>query len=304
MNPRQLSHLIALAEEGRFARAAERVHLSHAAFSRSIQALERQLGVRLFDRGPKGARATAAGEAVLLRARQVDFVNRCFQHDVALLRAGEIGELSLGVGPIPAAVVVPDLLIGLRRASPDVVIRVRNGNTASLLDLLHAEAVDFFMADPRLMQADPRLQTQPLARIHGGLYCRSGHALKRKAAASRASIQQYGIGMVSASPALRTEVATSLGYGIAEPLPVTIECDDLNALVQLATESDLLAMIPHHLAQQAGRSLHRITIQGAKRSIFADVHAVWLRGRSLSPAAVRAIEMAKTIAQKCSGAPG
>ena len=51
MDIRRLTHFIALAEEGRFAVAAERVHLSQAAFSRSIQALEQRMGLKLFDRG-------------------------------------------------------------------------------------------------------------------------------------------------------------------------------------------------------------------------------------------------------------
>jgi DNA-binding transcriptional LysR family regulator len=50
INSRRLTHLIALAEEGSFARAAERVHLSQPALSRSIQALEEELGMKLFER--------------------------------------------------------------------------------------------------------------------------------------------------------------------------------------------------------------------------------------------------------------
>ena len=61
MDIRRLNHLIALAEEGRFAVAAERMHLSQAAFSRSIQALEESVGFKLFDRGAKGAALTPAG---------------------------------------------------------------------------------------------------------------------------------------------------------------------------------------------------------------------------------------------------
>lgn len=291
MNPRQLQHLIALAEEGRFARAADRVHLSHAAFSRSIQALERQLGMRLFDRDPKGSHLTAAGEAVLVRARQLMFENHCFQRDLALLRDGELGELNFGAGPIPAATQVPPLLAGLRKVAPGAVVRVRSGNMTSLLDLLHAEAIDFFLAEPRLMQADSRLQTQALGRIHGGLYCRSGHPLARKADTSPSAIQPYGIGMVSATPALYAYVAGALGFAPAQPLPVVLECDDLHTLLDLVRDSDLLAVLPHQLASSAGRSLRCITVKGTTPSLFADIHAIWLRGRTLSPLATRAIEL-------------
>jgi DNA-binding transcriptional LysR family regulator len=118
MDLRQLHHLIALAEEGRFARAAERVHLSHAAFSRSIKALETRLGVALFDRTPSGTHLTVAGETVLARARRLVFEDHCFERDVSLLRGGALGELSFGAGPIPAATLVPSLLVELRTPTP------------------------------------------------------------------------------------------------------------------------------------------------------------------------------------------
>lgn len=303
MDLRQLHHLIALAEEGRFARAAERVHLSHAAFSRSIKALEARLGVQLFDRTPAGAHLTVAGQTVLMRARQLVFEDHCFERDVSLLRGGALGELNFGAGPIPAATLAPPLLAELRKEGPGVVVRMRSGNLASLLELLRAEEIDFFIADPRLMDADSRLQTLPLVRMHGGVYCRSRHPLARKSPVKREALKQYGIGMVSTTPALRAQIASVLGFGPAEPLPVTLECDDLNTLMRLALEGDLLALLPHQLALGAGRSLRCITMAGATAPLTAEIHAIWLRGRSLSPLAVRTIDLAAALAPKFSGAP-
>lgn len=292
MDLRQLKHFIALAEEGRFARAAERVHLSHAAFSRSIKALEDRLAVRLFDRTTTGARLTTAGQAVLVRARQLVFEDHCFERDVSLLRGGALGELNFGAGPIPAATLVPPLLAALRKDSPGAVLRMRSGNLASLLELLHAEAIDFFIADPRLMEADARLQTLPLVRMQGGLYCRRGHPLVHKSPVQREALERYGIGTVSTTSAVRAQIASALGFGPAEPLPVSLECDDLNTLMRLALEGDLPALLPHQLAAGAGRSLRCIAVAGATVPLIAEIHAIWLRGRSLSPLALRAMDLA------------
>lgn len=84
MDLRRLSHFIALVEEGRFAPAAERVHLSQAAFSRSIQALEERVGMQLVDRGPHGITLTQAGDVVLRRARELVFDSSCMMRDLAL----------------------------------------------------------------------------------------------------------------------------------------------------------------------------------------------------------------------------
>lgn len=68
-NLHQLEHLLALDEERHFAKAAHRVHLSQPAFSRSIQSLEKQTGLLLFERKGGEIRPTPAGQFLIQRAR-------------------------------------------------------------------------------------------------------------------------------------------------------------------------------------------------------------------------------------------
>ena len=70
MDLKRWSHIVAVAERRSFARAAELVHLSQPALSRSIQAAEAELGLRLFDRGPAGVVATPAVAMAVGRARR------------------------------------------------------------------------------------------------------------------------------------------------------------------------------------------------------------------------------------------
>src|SRR5690349_3949850 len=69
MELRQLEYLVAVAEEGNFTRAAERIPVAQPAVSAQIQRLERELGQQLLDRSRRAVRLTAAGEAVLPHAR-------------------------------------------------------------------------------------------------------------------------------------------------------------------------------------------------------------------------------------------
>ena len=296
MQLKHLKHLVALADEGRFVAAAERVHLSQAAFSRSIQALEQQLGLRLFDRGPQGAVLTPAGRTVADRARQLLFDSRCLERDVALLREGTLGELSFGAGPIPAAILVPPLLTQLQRESPALVTQVRNGNFISLRELLHAEAIDFFLADPRLAEPDERVELSRIARVHGTLYARTRHPLLRKASVTPEDLRQHGIAMVTTPPTLRTQIARALGFASSAEMPLRVECDDLSTLWRLAEGSDVLVALPHALVASSARSLRPLKLARSAEPLFADVHAVWLRGRTLAPAARRAITLARELA--------
>ncbi|MBI5256263.1 MAG: LysR family transcriptional regulator [Burkholderiales bacterium] len=303
MNPRQLTHLIALADTGRFVAAAEQVHLSQAAFSRSIKALEAQIGLRLFDRSPKGARLTPAGRVVVERARQLAFDQRCFQRDLALLRSGALGSLSFGAGPVPAAALVPALLVALQARQPAVQTRVRSGHAETLLALLHGEEIDFLIADPRMLPSDPRLQTRLLGPVHGGLYCRSAHPLARRRSLPLQVVLEHGIATVSASEPLRAMLRQGLHLGPTQALPVRLECDDMATLVRLARDSDALVLLPHGVAAEA-KGLRQLTLQGRPAAMHVLMHAIWLRGRSLSPAAEVALALAATLAAALPGQAG
>ena len=108
--PQALDPFVAVADRRSFIRAAEQVHLSQPALTRSIQAAEAELGLLLFDRGTQEVVPTPAGEFIVARARQLVFDNRCLERDIALYRSLELGDTAFGVGPFPAATFLAPLL--------------------------------------------------------------------------------------------------------------------------------------------------------------------------------------------------
>jgi DNA-binding transcriptional LysR family regulator len=294
MNFKQLNHLIALADEGRFVAAAEKVHLSQAALSRSVQALEQEVGLRLFDRSPQGAKLTPAGQAFVERARRLLFDASCMTRDLDLIRQGDLGQLNFGAGPIPSALVVPPLLAALHQGRPGLVTCVRSGNHLSLLELLHAEAIDFFLADPRLMVPDERLEMMPLARLAGGLFCRRQHPLAAQRRIGHQALMRYGLAGASMTAPLRSLLAGAFGFGAGQALPIRLECDDLATLCRIALDSDMLVLLPDAMAATAGMALVKLPA-GSGAPLFVDLHAIWLRGRTLAPSAQLAMSLAQTI---------
>ncbi|WP_405015015.1 LysR family transcriptional regulator [Kitasatospora sp. NBC_01539] len=98
MEIRQLEYVVAIVDEGGFGRAAARLHVVQSAVSRQVARLERELGVRLFDRSTRLVRLTAAGRRLLPEARAVlaavDRVGRV----AAEVAAGADGVLRLSTG--------------------------------------------------------------------------------------------------------------------------------------------------------------------------------------------------------------
>lgn len=174
---RQFRHFVALAEHGHYARAAEAVNLSQPALSRSIQALEGQLGCTLVERGSRGVALTAHGRLVLEHARRLLAGHRALHNAVSQLGNLDSGELRLGGGPFPAARLLPEALAGFSSAHPRVRVALLIEDWQTLRQRLLDDAVELFVADIRELQGDPQLRIHPLREHPGVLFCRPGHPL-------------------------------------------------------------------------------------------------------------------------------
>jgi DNA-binding transcriptional LysR family regulator len=97
-------------------------------------------------------------------------------------------------------------------------------------------------------------------------------------------LREYGLGCISISPTLLAQVARGLGFESIEQFPLKLECDDIRLLAQMIAESDVIGVLPLGTPAGPGEALR--ALGGTMgRALFADVHALWLTGRSLSPAA-------------------
>jgi DNA-binding transcriptional LysR family regulator len=135
----QLKTFVAVAAEGSLSRAAEKVFASLPAVSAQIKALEDELGVRLFDRLPKGMRLTEAGGRMLGQAKATLASANQITHVAAEIRGELLGRAKLGVltdslplriGQIMLTLALrhPKITVGLHRdVSARVIRRVRDG---------------------------------------------------------------------------------------------------------------------------------------------------------------------------------
>jgi DNA-binding transcriptional LysR family regulator len=300
---RRISHLVALAEERHFARAAQRVHLSQPAFSRSIQTLERELGQRLFDRDAGDVRPTSAGTFLIERARQLLFDARCLQRDAALYLQGDVGDASFGAGPFPAATLLPTVLPELRRRHPQLRLRVEVSAWAHLLEHLHAERIEFFVAEVRSLPAVAALDVRLIGRQEGGFFVRKGHPLAGLPC-TLPQVWSYGVGATQLPAVLKAAVSSALGLPPGQAPPLALECDDLHQLrtVALATDTVIGATTASMQDDVHSGGLTRLRLDRVP-PLYAEMGVVSLRNRSPSPAASLAIRLISEAAARITSEP-
>ena len=285
MDLKRLSHIVALARLRSFARAAEHVHLSQPALTRSIQAAETELGLRLFDRGSE-VTPTPAGAFVLERARQLVFEAGCFTRDVELYRRSELGDTAFGAGAFPAGTFLAPLLGELRREFPGVNLRVEVSNCAQLLTRLREEDIEFIVADTEELPHGKGLLIEPLRREPAAFYVRKGHPLEGRRNVGLREAWGYGVASGRLPESAVALFARLLDLPANASPRLALECDDIDVLKRMALASDAVLAMPSMAVQQETRNgtLRRLMVKELP-PMSSATGIVTVRGRTASPMA-------------------
>jgi DNA-binding transcriptional LysR family regulator len=139
MEIRPLRYFVAVAETGHMTRAAEQLGIQQPPLSQAIKALERELGVLLFRRHPRGVALTDAGRLFQAEALRMLQDMAAMKQRMACVATGQVGTLAVGFTSSAAAHrFVPEALRAFRRAYPDVQLQLREDNAAELTEALDA----------------------------------------------------------------------------------------------------------------------------------------------------------------------
>ena len=152
---RHLSCFVVVAQQPTLARAAERLHLSQPAVSKTLSELEDLAGRRLVERGRAGTQLTPAGEQFLMYA--VDVTRAMESAATALSGTGQPTVPAVHVGALPTATggLLAEAIAQLRQRRPHARVAVRTDHNPELLAALKSGEVDFAlarMAEPAMMQ--------------------------------------------------------------------------------------------------------------------------------------------------------
>ncbi len=138
----QLQTFADVIELGSFSAAADRLNISQPAVSLQIRQLEKHLGVRLIDRVGRRARPTAAGEELLIYARQMEALARSAVDNVARFASGTVGRVRLGTTGTACIHLLPSIMQELRQRFPSLDLMVQTGSTPKIIRAIEDNTID------------------------------------------------------------------------------------------------------------------------------------------------------------------
>ncbi|WP_432509196.1 LysR family transcriptional regulator [Kineococcus auxinigenes] len=271
MTPLQLRCALAVADALHFTRAAHEVGTTQSALSAHVARLEDELGTTLFERTSRSVRLTAAGEALLPRARAVLAELDRLRTDVAAVTGAVEGPLRIGTIPTLADVDLAGLLALLRERHPGVratVVEQTSGRTlAAVADgTLDVGFTGTALSEPLTGVQVQVIATEPLAAVVAeGDPWAARHRLRLRDLAGRA-----GVDFPAGTSGRRQSDEAFAAAGLARE--VAVESSSAAFLLDLVRAGVGVALLPAATARAAG-GVRAVPVVDAPVRRVCAVHA-------------------------------
>jgi LysR family cyn operon transcriptional activator len=294
MELRQLRYLLAIAEEGNFTRAAEKVFVSQSALSQQIQLLEQEIGAPVLSRGKRGVHLTAAGEVLKHHAQRVFHELDLARVVIDELQGLKRGELRVGAVQTVNDYLMPHLITAFAARYPDVKLRVDELPSDEIeagLESGSLQAGIGFIPASRAEIAHERLFSERLA-----LVVRADHALAGKRRVQVSALDGLPVIMLANTFCTRRLWEESARLASAQPR-VVLEVNTVSSILSLVETTGLASMLPEFsLRDGDSRGLQAVPL--TEPTPVRQVGLLWRRDESLCAATRAFMSLARELTQQ------
>jgi DNA-binding transcriptional LysR family regulator len=290
----QLRQFVALADAGSVGGAARALGVSQPAATKSLRALEAQLGVALVRRTARGTELTKHGQMFLLRARSACREIERGQDELADAVKQASGPLVLGASPAAAAALLPGPLKLLRRDFP-VDIRIVEGMPVATLPRVRDESLDFALGPSLRAPLAGELVSVPLYPNEMAIVVRRGHPLASKRSLTDLIDSEWITAGLGTASLVVDDMFTAAGL----PTPRwAIRCESIPGLIAITAKSDFIATFPRSLLALgiADRLLESVRVR--EKMASSTMSLFMKRDSPHSAAASRLIRLIKDEAKR------
>lgn len=300
---RHVRQLTAVERFGAVSRAAEVLHISQPALSKSIREVEDSLGVSLFERTARGLVPTIAGKLLLQHCHFVESSLRQAAHDLEAHLAGTGGQVTVGAYVVAMPRLIPLAISRLMKDGYGVTVRIRDGSGGQLLSSLYAGDVDFIVGClPDVPVTEPLLHEllyeQPICVV-----ANPTHPLAQRQFVTYQDLCDYP--WIEPAPDIAAYTPVTDLF-LREGLPKPRMCIEGTSLLMIRTlleEQPVLAVMPYQVIERDVElgvlKVLPIKLPFAPLPVGITRHA----SRPAGPAAVRFMECLRAVATRFQGQP-
>ena len=281
----KLSHLrivVAVVERGSVRSAARQLGMAQPAISRSIQELERELGVQLFERTKTGMVTTQVGEMVIRRAKMVQFEIQRTLDEVSHFKGLDVGSISIGLSTAAHVAILPRILAPFRQRYPKVRLKFTEGLFPYLEADIRDGLIDIYVGPVPQDRKSDDLIVEHLFENRRIIIGRFGHPL-----AEATSVRQLAEASWVTTPVMAdTEDEVNAIYSaVGLPRPnIVAQANSAMSIISVVASSDLLAPMPQQWIDFIARSNLVVQIPVVETTYAPPICVVHLARSPLTPA--------------------
>ena len=282
---RHVRYFVAVAETGSFSGAALGLRITQPALSRQVHDLEKELGVRLFERAGRRIRLSGAGEDLLRRGRQLLADAQSLGEHARALGRGDRGALRIGATPQTLQSLVAGFMTRYRRLRPGVEVHLTEEGGIRLLALVERGELHLALGPvPR----DQRLQARRIFPYRVLAVAARAHRLGRRRTVELGELRDEQLLLLRRDFGSRVTFDAACRTAGLRPRTM-FESGEPHSLVALAEEGHGVAIVPSTVRVGAQR-VRAAPIVWSGRSLGGDVAVTWNPQRFLPPYAEAFVE--------------
>jgi DNA-binding transcriptional LysR family regulator len=230
--------------------AANALHLTQPALSKTIQKLESELGVRLFERRPGGVIPTEYGLALARRARLIEHEFRLASGEIQAMKDGGSGTITVGAGPLWTVHGLPEVLASLLEQKLKIKVRLLTGVLDTLIpDLLKGD-VDIVCAALDFPD-HPEVAKEHLCDVQHVVLGRADHPLAKRRTVQPQELLRYPwIAFANDYVGMGRIGSFFSANGLEQPT-VAVETTSLEAMLSLLRLGEFVASVSAPLVPRA-----------------------------------------------------
>ncbi|MBC3797670.1 LysR family transcriptional regulator [Acetobacterium tundrae] len=279
MDIKQLKYFLAIAEEGQITSAAKKLNMAQPPLSHQLKLLEEELGVKLFERGPRHVQLTDSGKILMNRAHQILELTNSVVKEVTDLSNGLQGTLSIGTVSSSGATLLNERMSEFHKQYDNIKFEIFEGNTFTLIDLLNKGIIEVGIVrtpfnalnfECKYAKTEPMIAAIPKEmNWESNNMTLSIRELKNKPLIIYRRFEQL-------------ICDTCMEHGFAPE--IFCKCDDARTALLWANAGTGIAIIPKSAFELAANS-NLVVKEIKSEKLKTKIAAIWVKDRYISPLA-------------------